>query len=371
MVPMLVSVRARGRDWLMGLAIASVALLLSAANASSVQDPNTASCDVQTSQRIVAVADVHGAYDRFVAILRAASLIDGRQRWAGGRTIFVQTGDVLDRGPDSRRVLDLVRRMEGEASRAGGRVYALLGNHEVMRMLGDLRYVSTGEYAAFRSTDSEELRDRYYRALATEAAARAKVSGQPLDEAGFRTAFLQQTPLGSVEMQIAFGPKGEYGRWLRERDTMVKINGIVFVHGGISPAVATLGCAAVNATVRSEVNAAPAPLTAQQLAALLGPREDGPLWYRGLALEDEPVVASEIDSIFLSLNARQIVVGHTVTVDGRLKSRFGGRVVQLDTGMLGGTFYPNGRASALEIRDGQFTAIYEDKREVVVIVDRR
>jgi len=59
-------------------------------------------------------------------------------------------------------------------------------------------------------------------------------------------------------------------------------------------------------------------------------------------------------------------VGHTVTPDGRLTSRFGGRVVQLDTGMLGGTFYPAGRASALEIRNGQFTAIYEDRRELLV-----
>jgi hypothetical protein len=308
------------------------------------------------------VADVHGAYDRFVAILRTAGLIDGRQRWSGGRAVFVQTGDVTDRGPDSRRVLDLLRRMETDASRAGGRVHALLGNHEVMRMLGDLRYVSPGEYAAFRSIDSEELRERYYRAILAEATARAKASNQPFDETAFRSSFLEQTPLGWVEMQIAFGPKGEYGRWLRGRDTMVKINGVVFLHGGISPAVAALGCAAVNATVRLELNAAPAPLALQPLAV----REDGPLWYRGLALEDETAFAPAMDAILLELNARAIVVGHTVTEDGRLRPRFGGRLVQLDTGMLGGSFYPTGRASALEIRDGQFTAIYEDKREALI-----
>jgi len=308
---------------------------------------------------------VHGAYDRFITILRAAGLIDGRERWAGGRAIFVQTGDVLDRGPDSRKALDLLRRLEGEASRAGGRVHALLGNHEVMRMLGDLRYVSSREYAAFRSVESEQLRERYYLAVMTDAATRASGAGQKFDAPAFRTAFLDRTPFGWVEMQVAFGPKGEYGRWLRERDTMVEVNGIVFVHGGISPSVAVLGCAKVNAAVRSELRAKPAALDAKQAADLLAPREDGPLWYRGLALESESAFASELESILRELNARAIVTGHTVTVDGRVTTRFGGRVIQLDTGMLGGTFYPAGRAAALEIRDGTFTAIYEDKREVL------
>ena len=357
---------ARSRKRLASLAITAAVLVLVGAGPRAAQNAGGASCDVETPERVVAVADVHGAYDRFVAILRAAGLIDGRERWSGGRAVFVQTGDVLDRGPDSRRALDLLRRMEGEASRAGGRVYALLGNHEVMRMIGDLRYVSSGEYAAFRSVDSEELRERYYLAAATEATARAKSANQKFDEAVFRKAFLDQTPLGWVEMQVAFGPKGEYGRSLRERDTMVKINGIVFVHGGISPAVAAMGCEAVNTTVRSELTPPPAPLTPQQVAALLATREDGPLWYRGLAQENESTFPPEVEAILLKLKARAIVTGHTVTENGRVTPRFGGRVVQIDTGMLGGTFYPAGRAAALEIRDGRFTAIYEDKREVVI-----
>jgi hypothetical protein len=346
---------------LVPLVVATWVLVLSTVAAPSTQTKGPDVCDLHTTQRIVSVGDVHGAYDRLVAILRTAGLIDGRQRWSGGRAVFVQTGDVTDRGPDSRRALDLLRRLETEASRAGGRVHVLLGNHELMRMIGDLRYVSAGEYAAFRSTDSEELRERYYQAVMTAAATRAKAAEQPFDEAAFRKRFLEEAPLGWVEMQIAFGAKGEYGRWLRMRDTMIKINGTVFLHGGVSPKVAALGCAAVNDTVRAELNAPPGSLNAQSL----GPSEDGPLWYRGLALEDEATFAPEVDALLLKLDARAIVIGHTITMDGRMRSRFGGRVIQTDTGMLAGTFYPNGRPSALEIRDGQFTAIYEDKREVL------
>jgi predicted MPP superfamily phosphohydrolase len=119
-------------------------------------------CDVQTTERIVAVGDIHGAFDQFVAILRAAGIIDNRNRWSGKKAVLVQTGDVLDRGPDSRKALDLLRKLEGEAQRAGGRVYALLGNHELMRLVSDWRYVSQGETEAFRNADSADLRERAF-----------------------------------------------------------------------------------------------------------------------------------------------------------------------------------------------------------------
>ena len=98
---------------------------------------------------MVAFADVHGAYDELVALLRSQGLVDGSLRWSGADTQLVSLGDLLDRGPDSRRVLDLLMRLEGEARTAGGAVHVLLGNHEVMNIVGDLRYVSAGEYAAF------------------------------------------------------------------------------------------------------------------------------------------------------------------------------------------------------------------------------
>src|SRR5262245_29092303 len=114
----------------------SVALAIAAVAAVSArvaaQTDVSSVCRVQTSERVVAIGDVHGAYDRFVAILRAAGLVDGRARWIGGRSILVQTGDVLDRGPASRRVLDLLRQLERDAGRAGGQVFALLDRKSVV-----------------------------------------------------------------------------------------------------------------------------------------------------------------------------------------------------------------------------------------------
>ena len=76
---------------------------------------------VRGAPRVVAVGDVHGAYERFAAILHSAGVVDENGRWSGGKTQLVQTGDVLDRGTDTRRCLDLLMRLEGEAKKAGGR----------------------------------------------------------------------------------------------------------------------------------------------------------------------------------------------------------------------------------------------------------
>ncbi len=347
---------------LTGAAVAALALAYAPPAAARLDG---SPCNLSTPDRIVAVGDVHGAFDQFVKILQAARVIDGRQRWSAGGAVLVQTGDLVDRGADSRRVLDLLRRLEGEAERAGGRVLPLLGNHEVMGLLGDLRYVSAGEYESFRTADSESIRDRVLATLSARAESAARSAKEPFDRDAFRKLFISQTPLGSIERQIAFAPDGQYGRWLRARETVVKINGMLFLHGGISPATAALGCEGINDTVRAELKEM--PVEAARVATLLSTREDGPLWYRGLAVESETELAADLTTMLERWQARAIVIGHTVAPNGRIATRFDGRVVQIDTGMLGGAFYPGGRASALEIQDGRFVAIYEDGREPLPI----
>jgi hypothetical protein len=344
-----------------GVLLTALVACMAGLRASPQPGSPAAGCDLETTDRVVAIGDVHGAYDRFTAILREAGLIDGRQRWSGGHAVFVQTGDLLDRGPDSRRALDLLRRLEDEAARAGGRVVSLLGNHEVMRMMGDLRYTSAGEYAAFQLPGSADLRERYYSSILAKDKARAESAGQPFDERAFRKTFLDVMPLGSIEMQVAFGADGDYGHWLRTHDTMAIVNGVAFLHGGTTPAVAVMGCAGINAAIRTQLQTVKLSDPDVDKTLIAGP--DGPLWYRGLVQDPPAATAEDIDGILKALHARAMVVGHTVPAGGRMRSSFGGRVIQIDTGMLGGTFFPDGAASALELRDGTFTAIYMGRRE--------
>ena len=113
-------------------------------------------------ESIVAIADVHNDFDDFVAILRHIGLIDQQNHWTGGKTIFVQVGDLLDRGPKPREVMNLMMALEKESAQAGGRVVGLLGNHEVMNIMGDLRYVTAANYASFTDGNSENRQKAAY-----------------------------------------------------------------------------------------------------------------------------------------------------------------------------------------------------------------
>jgi hypothetical protein len=321
-------------------------------------------CEIRTTERVVAVGDVHGAHDNFVAILRAAGVIDRRNRWSGGKTVFIQTGDVLDRGSDSRKSLDLLRRLERDARKAGGQVIPLVGNHEFMRLVGDWRYVSDGEYAGFRNADSMELRDLVHQQLAAANEKTARAEGRTFDAAQFREAFLREVPVGLIEMRQAFSATGDYGKWVRGLRAVVKVNGVLFIHGGVSDEVASLGCAGINETVSREMNSLPVP--DDQVAGLLSTRESGPLWYRGLAAEPEDTFAPTLASMLSRMGARAIVIGHTPT-PGRITTRFDGRVIQIDSGMLNGEFYPGGVPVALELKGDTATAVYLNRREPLVV----
>ena len=138
----------RLRHELAALALSGLALLVS--SATRAEESTVTWTGVE---RVVAFADVHGAYEELTTLLRSAGMVDAALRWSGGKTHLVSLGDLLDRGADSRKVMDLLMRLQGEAVAAGGRLHVVLGNHEAMNVLGDLRYVDPGEFAAYAGED--------------------------------------------------------------------------------------------------------------------------------------------------------------------------------------------------------------------------
>jgi hypothetical protein len=351
--------------------------------------------------RVVAVADVHGAYDEFVALLHSVGLIDDARRWTGGTTTFVQTGDVLDRGARSRDCLDLLMDLERQAPRDGGTVTPLLGNHEFMNLIGDLRYVTPEIFRTFAAADSAQRREEAYKdylAFLSEHAEHGHAIAPPIDAAA-RHAWMDEHPPGFFEHRDAFGPAGKYGEWIRLHHAVVQIGDGVFVHGGLSPALEFASVGSLDERVTADVAAfdrmwrtlvdarviwrymtfAEAVRFAQEELAwhmapghdevfdakpavirLLGYKTwitvtaDGPLWYRGLATEPEDKLIDGLKAMLNRLGALYIVAGHSVVVSKEVTTRFGGRVFLLDTGMLPEAF--SGHASALEIRDVSFTA---------------
>jgi hypothetical protein len=335
-----------------------VALLLGAPAASLAAEDV---CDVE-APRVVAVGDIHGSYDNFVKVLQMAGIADEDAHWTGGTTHLVQTGDFTDRGKDTRKVMDLLKRLQKEAKDAGGRAHILLGNHEVMNILGDLRYVDTEEYESFRTMDSMRRIQRFYASALSRASDRARAAGEEFDEDAFRKKLEKEAPLGFVERMRAFSADGEYGSWLRDLNVVARVNGIVFLHGGLTPEVAALGCEGINKTVHRELTS-DFDKTRAQPGATLAAGGGGPLWYRGLAVEDEVAYAPALEQVLADMDARAIVVAHTVTKTGKIQSRFDGRVVMIDVGMAPAY---NDSIAALEVAgDGTVSALYPDSRAVI------
>ncbi len=189
--------------------------------------PGTARETFVGVDRIVSVGDLHGDFAQFRQVLMQASLIDADLRWTGDRTHLVQLGDVADRGPDTRRIIELLMRLEKEASRAGGRIHALVANHEAMNIVGDLRFVHSGEYAAFADNRSERRRKRYLRAYADSL--RAHGEEITVDDA-FIAEYERQFPLGWVEHRSYWEPGGRFARWVAKHNTVIRINDVLFMH---------------------------------------------------------------------------------------------------------------------------------------------
>ncbi len=299
------------------------------------------------AERLVAIGDVHGDYDQFVKLLRQAGLIDEKEKWAGGRSHFVQTGDVPDRGPDTRKILDLLMDLEKQAKKAGGRVYPLIGNHEAMNMYGDLRYVTPEEFAAFSSANAQRLQDLAYQ-LHVQQLEQQGALATPGDEAKWR----REHPLGYVEHRREWAPDGEYGKWVRKNNAVIQVGDTIFLHGGWSPKYADWQMQDLNDQIQKEL----ADFT--KLKGGVTVDSEGPLWYRGLAQDAEAPLLAHVDALLTRHNAKRIVIGHTPTA-GTVMPRFGGKVLLIDVGLSAAY---GSRMACLIIEDGRPYVLHRGHR---------
>jgi hypothetical protein len=306
-------------------------------------------------QRIVAVGDLHGDFDAWRQIALKANLIDSRNRWAGGKSILVQLGDIVDRGPDSLKIISHLMKLQAQAASAGGKVIVLVGNHEAMNMTGDLRYVSAGEYAAFTNADSARLRERVYAANKVAITAAYRAQSPTLTDDAIHAAWLAQTPLGKLEHQAAWSPSGRLGRWTIGNPAIAKIGDTVFVHGGISLGYSNDSFQGINHRVAAALKAR----DDSQQSILYDPF--GPLWYRGLVTRKGdgdllpvfpvgyPSIDNELAAALRSTGGRRMVIAHTPRLAG-IEISHGGQLVRVDTGI---SRYYGGKLSYLEIRGDQ------------------
>ena len=215
----------------------------------------------------VAISDVHGQHDLFIKLLKAQGVIDQNEKWNFGKGHLVIIGDIFDRGDKVTESLWFVFELEKQAAAAGGKVHMLLGNHELMVMHADLRF----------------LNPKY---LYTQGVLR--------------------TPYAQL-----FDTKTVLGQWLRSKPVCLSLNESAFVHGGFSKQVLekTKSLKKINKVFREKLYEKEPGKDVTPLQEVLY-FDNGPLWYRGYAKPDEFDVAMA-DNILKLLDKTSIVVGHT------------------------------------------------------------
>jgi hypothetical protein len=359
---------------------------------------------IESADRVVALADIHGAYAEFHDILVQVGVVDANDSWAAGTTHLVIVGDVLDRGPDSRLALDLIMTLQVQARATGGDVHLVLGNHEVMNLTGDTRYVSAEEYAAFAAAETPEMRA----AGLTDFMDRADAGVTP--EAA-EAEFNRRYPAGFFAHRAAFGSGGQYGAWLLEQPVLLVAHDSVFVHGGLSRRFSGVSGGDINATLKQQLREYVEGVTQLTAAGVLSPIDDfydhpalisrfeervsageaswaddvavaasrvvelneaavfalaSPTWYRGTVGCSPLVEQDHWTAMLAQLDVERVVVGHTPTPEHRILSRMSGGILRIDTGMLGS--YYGGRAAALLIDAESVTAAHAGEANAAAVM---
>ncbi len=255
----------------------------------------------------VVISDIEGNFGALRKLLQNSGVIDKDFNWTFGNGHLVLTGDFFDRGDRVTEVLWLVYSLEDKAKAAGGYVHFVLGNHEIMNLSGDLRYLH-----------SKYVQD---------------------------TALLKENYVGSL-----YGENSELGRWLRTKNIVEKIDGILFLHGGISADMNRMDISLkkINEISRPYYPDSTYMYNDKKLDTIFG--DFGPFWYRGY-YKGAPVASiSQVDSTLEKFNVKRIITGHTLIAD-TITVLHNGKLINADV------HHAKGHSEALLIDGGKYYRI--------------
>ena len=297
-------------------------------------------------KRIIVIGDIHGDMGKLIECLKIAKLIrkDGTKwKWSGKDTIVVQVGDQIDScrnngvdrcddpntytpendNPQDIDILYFITELHTMASKQGGAVYSLMGNHEFMNVTGDMSYVShknLTHLSNYRTYDGNIIKD------------------------------------GKEARKFIFSPGNEIANFLAcTRKVALIIGSNLFVHAGILPVIA-------HKYKVEEINAIMSLLLLNEINNphifndLFINGSTSPLWTRmfGLKIDNCVELLQPLKDIY---NVNNIYVGHTPQITTGIASQCNNRVWMTDVGMSHSfdMYFPN-----IKARNAQVLEILND-----------
>jgi len=230
--------------------------------------------------KMLVISDIEGNFKGFKSILLGNKIIDNKLNWTFGNNHLVLVGDFFDRGLNITECLWLIYKLEKEAENQGGKVHFILGNHEMMNLKGQLKYV----------------RDKYY----------------------------ENADTLNLDYERWYANNTELGRWLRTKNGVEKIGNYLFVHAGIRkdfPEKYSLKD--INDNIRKSIDTN-FEKEKQREDIFIG--SESPLWYRGIAKEDEN--QKNVEKTLAKYNASIMIIGHTIFEE--IQFLYNQRVIAID-----------------------------------------
>lgn len=261
------------------------------------------------------LSDLEGNFTAFRKLLQAGGVMNENYDWTFGKGALVLIGDFFDRGSQVTELLWLIYSLEDKASAAGGNVHFILGNHEIMNMSNDLRY----------------LNEKY----------------------------LQTTKTFNVPYVSLVGENSEIGRWLRTKNVIERVGDILFVHGGISSEMNN-----VNLTLE-KFNELARPFYADTtyhypyVETDLLFSENGPFWYRGYYMGKQMATDEQVDSTLDKFYVKHIITGHSIVADTISVLRRG-RLFDTDVHHAGG------KSEALLVENKKFYRVNQNGEKKLI-----
>ena len=308
---------------------------------------------VPPAKRLIAIGDIHGDYEKAVGAFKVAGLIDERLNWIGGRTVAVQVGDILDRGAGELEVYFLLERLKKQADKAGGKLYVLNGNHEIMNVQGRFRYAAPGGMKQFRRWEQIE---RFASKLKCGCAQNRELCESKIPEL---------SKSDDEARQRAFGPGGGASvRFLAPNPVALAVGSTLFAHGGLHPNHIDYGMDRMNREASEWIRGE----GGKQCPWFLHGR-NSVVWSRMYSIPDESMCKCELLQTALDQlpGSQRMVVGHTIQHPFGINGACDDSVFRVDVGMSSGC--SDAAPEVLEIIDDRIVKRLRGRLNTQVLVD--
>lgn len=287
---------------------------------------------IPSVDRLVAIGDIHGDLQKARQALMAAQVMDENDKWIGGNTTVVQVGDLLDRGGDEIKVIYLLEKLKQQANKSGGRMVILNGNHEIMNVEGDFRFVTPAGMEEFK-------RWAHWYTVGNDMKNLCEGLGHQRDIFEGIPAVLPEAWRARMAALRPGGPISS--RFLSTHPTVVIVGGSVFVHGGLLPTHSHHGLERMNEEVKNWILGGKGQRGPPYVHG-----KDGVVWLRKYSTSESHCTLLE-KALASIPGAKRMIVGHTIQTLG-INGACENRVIRVDVGMSRGCI--NGIPEVLEIK---------------------